>query len=298
MKKSIFCLLWLTISAFAVPPQLIKSGRFETAPDPRSVPGIEEHGGAWIWNNVTGKQIPDWEITGKVALHYYKRGPRLLDLNGGTGTIYQDILTEPGHWYYLTFYIQKNGEGGSDQTFFVAAGSETHKMEPKGSYWVKFKARTNPTRVTFSGKARGGGGPYLSRIRCIPFDPEAVAVRSQIESIYRELDRTEKDEARSGEFTKYVTEDFSWQPSEGQALSQVEYQERLRQLREKHFKVNTAIQDVTPNEDGTVTIEVERRQSQIGDYGKIESDSPHFKHTWVKIGKDWKLKRSEEVTSN
>lgn len=294
MKKWLFGVFLLVAPALAVPPQLIQDGKFELAPAPRTISGLEEHAGASVWYLTSGNgQLPNWEISGRVGLNYFKTGERLINMLG-KGTISQTIATEPGKWYYLAVLVSHDQEGGSQQALRVSAGSQTETMPSKDTGLMTFQAKSASTKIVLSGKSNGNG-PYIGNILCRPFDPETIEIQLKLGEVYRDLDRGEKSESSIQKLLSRLTEDFTYKPLEGPALDLAGFEQLVRQRIERKYKVNSAVQDAVRNDDGSITLEVERREQKPGDYGKLESSTPHFKHTWVKVGSDWKLKSAEEV---
>ncbi|ODT58579.1 hypothetical protein ABS71_18830 [bacterium SCN 62-11] len=290
---------FLSLSSWSEPVELVKDGNFEMAPSLKDGPGVENHNNLnFVWHVPAGKtSIPFWETAGSVHLwNYLPHRRKYVDLNGGKGTISQVLPTEAGKSYSLWFRYWPNDEGGAGQSMLVKYGGETRRFPAEGnrSQYIDFKAK-GPTEVTFMSGSKTAKGPILVRVRCDEFNPEADKIRGAFDSLYKILDRGEKNEADLPKLLEVLADDFSYKPREGNALDRAGFEELVRQRQAKKFKVNTAIEDLVPQADGTVLVEIERRQQEPGDYGKLQTSAPHFKQTWVKSGSGWKLKSSEEI---
>lgn len=294
MKKWLASICLIVSPALSVPLELVKDGSFELAPSPKTIANIEDHAGAYVWVIPNGKgQLPDWDVSGRVQLSFFKGGPRLANLMG-KGTISQTLATEPGKWYHLTFRFVADAEGGPQQAMLVRAGSTNRSFATGTVGSLPFQAKAPTTEIAFTGKS-SGRGPFLSRIRCVSFNPEVIKIQGQLGDIYKDMDRGEKNESDLPKLLSHLTEDYVYKAVEGASLDLAGFEQLVRQRIERKYKVNTAIEDATLNEDGSLAVEVERREQKPGDYGKLETSSPRFKHTWVKIGSQWKLKSAEEL---
>lgn len=300
LNVSLFAIFLTGVSVGEV-AQLIKDSNFRMAPQMKDGPDVENHGGAWVWHVPAGKSsIPNWECSGQLHLWQMKNNNRrIVDFLGGKGTISQTVATQPGKWYTVYLRTSARGEGGKNQTFIAnCAGQVTRVAQADlGNRTIKFQAKGPSTTLLFTGTAVGGFGPLLYQAQCAEFDPEADKIELALKTGYVEMDRGEKNEKDIPKLLSYLTEDFSYKPAEGPVLDRAGFEELVRQRLEKKYKVNSAIQEVTRNGDGSVTVEVERRQQEPGEYGKLNSSAPHFKHTWIKVGSVWKLKSSEELAA-
>lgn len=298
LNISFFAILFSGLCAGEV-AQLIKDSNFRMAPQMKEGPEVENHGGAWVWHVPAGKaSIPNWECSGQLHLWQMKHNNRrIVDFLGGKGTLSQTVATQPGKWYTVYLRTSANGEGGKNQTFIAnCAGQVTRVGQPDlGSRTLKFQAKAASTTLVFTGSAVGGFGPLLHQAQCVEFDPEADKIELALTTRYVEMDRGEKNEKDIPKLLSHLTDDFSYKPAEGPALDRAGFEEMVRQRLEKKYKVNSAIQEVTRNSDGSVTVEVERRQQEPGEYGKLNSSAPHFKQIWVKSGDSWKMKSSEQM---
>ena len=261
-------------------------------------PEVENHGGAYVAHFHSSKTaIPSWEVSGLIDVWQFKNdGYRLLDLRGGQGTIGQTVATVKGKTYALSFRVASHGEAPKGQSLNVRYGSQskTYSEADFGYHTLKFEAK-GPTILSFASASKTNYGPLLDGIQCVEFDAENEKVKMVISDVYRDMDRGEKSEADLPKLSNRLSEDFHYQPLDGAALDKAGYEDLVRQRISKNFKVNTAIERISRNDDGSVSIEVERRQKEPGEYGKVKTSAPHFKQTWVKIGNDWKLRSSEEL---
>lgn len=303
MRKRLFdislCVILLAAVSAGEGGQLVQDSNFRMAPQMKDGPDVENHGGAWVWHVPPGKSsIPNWDCSGQLHLWQMKNNNRrIVDFLGGKGSLSQTVATQPGKWYTVYVRTSANGEGGTNQTFIAnCAGQVTRISQPDlGGRIIKFQAKAAATTLTFTGSATGGYGPLLMQAQCAEFDPEADKIEIALSTSYVEMDRGEKNEKDIPKLLAHLTDDFSYKPAEGPVLDRAGFEELVRRRLEKKFKVNSAIQEVTRNTDGTVTIEVERRQQEPGEYGKLNSSSPHFKQVWIKSGDSWKMKSSEEI---
>jgi len=286
-------LLALTATLGAETPNLVRDGSFAEATTPTAVPNIENHPGAYVWKLPT---LPGWALNGNTSLHYSKHnGMRSLDVSGGTAS--QSIATLPGKTYRLTFGAFVDGEFKNPCTLNVKFGGTSLHLEVTNSgayYWAKATAKDSSLELAFSG-GKQPGGPRLVRVKCVEFNPAGEPIQAALEGTYREMDRGEKYEKDIAQFLAVLTDDFSWQPLEGQALDRAGYEAQVRRRIEKKFKVNTQIVEVNPNSDGSASVEVERRETEPGNYGKLDARAPHYLHTWIKSGNSWKLKSAQEL---
>lgn len=277
----------------AEPVNLIRDGDFAEAPDPAGVAN-EHHLNADIWQNPS---IPGWTLIG-CTLDYVKV-PNVRLLNIARGRASQSIATIPGRSYRVTFDVIMNSEYRVDTAVVYRAGKKNGKIPVQGgrSYkgcWFRFQASDNTTEVSFSGQG-APGGPRIRDIRCVEFDPSGQKVQALLEPVYRDMDRAEKNEKDLEKLTSLLTDDFTYQPLQGHALDRAGYENLMRQHYEKRFKVNSEIVASSQKEDNLACMEVERRESLPGDYGRLETRAPHFLHTWVKLGGAWKLRSAQEM---
>lgn len=291
--RSLLLALALSAALGAETPNLIRDGSFAEATMPTAVPGIENHPGAYVWIRPS---VPGWLLNGRTSLHYSKHnGVRSLDVSGGTAS--QSIPTVPGKAYRLTFGAFVDGEFKNPCTLNVKFGGTSMHLDVSNAgawYWAKETAKGSSLEVAFSG-GKQPGGPRLVRVKCVEFNPAGEPIQAALEGTYRDMDRGEKYEKDLAQFLAVLSEDFSWQPLEGQPLDRAGYESLVRRRQEKKFKVNTQIVEVNPNPDGSASVEVERRETEPGDYGKLDSRAPHFLHIWVKSGNSWKLKSAQEL---
>ncbi|MBX3166578.1 MAG: hypothetical protein KF760_04165 [Candidatus Eremiobacteraeota bacterium] len=291
--RHFYIALALSRALGAEPVDLVQNGSFADAPAPASIP-MEHHANAEIWLT---PRLPGWTLAGAQLVYRKVPNERVLDLTKGRAS--QVIPTEAGKTYRLVWDMEMSSEFMSKGVLMVSAGrTEKFNLGPGLSYrncWLNFQAKGSSTQLTFAG-AGGTGGPSIKRIHCYARDLSGYAVEQLLGPVYREMDRGEKSEKDLDKFTSVLADDFSWQPLEGQALDRTGYENLVRQRLEKKFKVNTEIIESTQKEENVCVFEVERRESQSGDYGKLESRAPHFLHTWVKVGTTWRLKSAEEVT--
>ena len=271
---------------------LIQNGDFADAPAPASIP-MEHHANAEIWLSPT---LPGWKLSGAHLVYHKVPNDRMLDLTKGRAS--QTVATVPGQTYRLVWDMEMSSEFNSKGAIVVTA-ERTQKFDlgPGLRYrncWFNFQAKGSSTQITFAG-AGGTGGPSIKGVHCYARDLSGYKVEQLLAPVYRDMDRGEKSEKDLEKLTSLLTDDFTWQPLEGPALDRAGYENLVRQRLEKKFKVNTEIVESSQKEENLVTFEVERRESLSGDYGKLESRNPHFRHTWVKVGNTWKLKSAEEL---
>ena len=293
------CAAFLSLPLWSEPVELVQDGNFEMAPSLKDGPDVENHNNLnFIWHVPAGKtSIPFWECTGTVNLwNYLPHRRKYVDLHGGKGSISQTLATESGKSYSLRFRYWSNTEGGAGQSLLVKYGGESKRFPAEGprTSEIEFKAK-GPTEIAFMSGAKTNMGPVLVRVRCDEFNPEADKIRGAFDGLYKVLDRGEKNESDLPKLLEVLADDFSYKPREGNALDRAGFEELVRQRQAKKFKVNTAIEDLVPQADGTVLVEIERRQQEPGDYGKLQTSAPHFKQVWMKSGSSWKLKSSEEI---
>ncbi|MBN9420331.1 MAG: hypothetical protein J0I12_33090 [Candidatus Eremiobacteraeota bacterium] len=283
--------LALTGNLWAERIDLIKNGDFVDAPEPASVP-MEHHGNAEIWLTPI---LPGWTL--KNAQLVYRKVPSVRLLEVSTGRASQNLATVPGQTYRLDWESQMSSEGRGTGKLIVTAG-KTHQfdLQPGTRYrgcWLNFVAKGTSTEVTFAGA--GATGVSIRAVHCYAKDLSGYQVEQLLAPFYRDMDRGEKTEKDLEKLTALLTDDFTWTPLEGQALDRAGYENLVRQRLEKKFKVNSEIVESSQKEDNLAVFEVERRETQSGDYGKLETSTPHFRHTWVKVGNVWKLKSAEEI---
>ena len=273
-------------------PNLILDGNFEEVPSPDKLTGLENHANAYCWHQPT---VPGWQLAGKTPFVFIKNPSRRgLDVSNGSAS--QVLATVPGNSYTLTFRAFMNTEFRKNCTVLVDCGGQTsrHQISPEGSFSVDFVAKGSSTKVTFSG-AGEAGGPRIYQVKCVGFDAAARKLINQLESVYRDLDRGEKSERDLSALTALLAPDFSWQPLEGAARDRSGYEDLVRSRFDKKFKVSSELLNASTQSDGSIQMEVERRESQLAAYGKVDVANTRFLHTWIKSDKGWLLKSAQQV---
>lgn len=287
----LFIALALTGSLWAERVDLIQNGDFVDAPEPASVP-MEHHGNAEIWLTPV---LPGWSL--KNAQLVYRKVPSVRLLEVSTGRASQTLQTVPGQTYRLAWEMQMSSEGRGTGNLVVTA-VQNHKFDLQPGYryracWMNFVAKGATTQVTFAGA--GATGVSIRAVHCYAKDLSGSDTEQLLAPLYRDMDRGEKTEKDLEKLLTQLTDDFTWTPLEGQPLDRAGYENLVRQRLEKKFKVNSEIVESSQKDPNIAVFEVERRETQPGDYGKLESNTPHFRHTWVKVGNTWKLKSAEEI---
>jgi len=165
-----------TVDATADPcgPNLISNGSFEHGTDPGSYHTI----------NVDSTDLDDWSVTkGTVdvvgTLWPASAGARSIDLDGVSfGAISQEIKTDPGKTYVVTFDLSGNGYGPPTvKTMRLSAGGDSsqytfdvskrpyHSMGWQTHTW-RFVAGHKSTTITFESLDTENGyfGPILDNV--------------------------------------------------------------------------------------------------------------------------------------
>jgi hypothetical protein len=293
MKLVRICLLMLSLlyPLGAEPQNLVLDGDFSEVPSPDKLTNVQNHANAWIWMTPV---IPGWELSGTTNFVFIKDPSRRgLDICQGSAS--QTIATIPGNSYRLSIFAFMNQEFRRDCRLNVTCAGQTFHflLAPEGHFEANFVAKSTQTRLLFSG-AGDLGGPRLSQVRCVGFDPAARKLMDQFVASYQAMDRGEKSERDLAGLTAVLAPDFSWQPLEGSGRDRASYEELVRLHWDKKFKVYTELLDAKPQTDGSVLVEVERRETITGDYGKIENSRSQWTHIWVKSGSGWLLKSAQQ----
>ena len=291
-KNGIAVFALLAQISWAETPNLIQNGNFESVPPASQIPGMEEHANASYWKQ---PKISDWQLGGTTTFIFVKQ-PSMRGLDVSKGTASQTIPTIPGNTYRITLTCFMNTEFRRDCTLTITCDGKTSRfpVAPQANVATEFVARSNATAITFGGQGEAGG-PRISRVRCVGFDAATRRILNQLEPVYRELDRAEKSEKDLTGLNSRLAEDFSWQPLEGPGRDRSGYEDLVRQRFEKKFKVYTEPVDASVQADGSYQVEVVRRESYSGDYGKLETSSLRFQHVWVKSGNAWMLKSARQL---
>lgn len=277
---------------------LVVNGNWREAPARASLGALEEHAGASVWTVPSGSTaLGTWTSQGHVWLIYSKRnGSRWAGL-GSNSSISQDVATVPGQHYVLQFTTVTDVEGPANSKLLVQFGGETKTFAVPAQGWrqvYNFMAKANTTTLRFTAQVKGGGGPQLGRIGLWAFDPEEEKLKAKLGEFYKSLDRAEKYPEHFAKHQEFLTDDFSWQPKEGTAQDKETYLNAVMARMERKVKVNTVVEEVEVTPEGLL-VEVERREVIPGDYGKVDSNTPHFRHLWIRQGDAWKLKSAEEI---
>jgi choice-of-anchor C domain-containing protein len=134
-----------------------------------------ESGATDISNWVVGTGDIQWIKSEYWAAH---TGDKSIDLSGDEpGSIYQDLETTPGAWYFVTFWIAGNTDSGPVQKVAevsVPGRSQlytfdiTGKSRPGNMGWTQeefiFRASTTETRLTFTGVSGGAFGAAIDDV--------------------------------------------------------------------------------------------------------------------------------------
>jgi len=160
------------------PTNLIINGDFETPQAPDRCLAL------------SSDQLPGWKIERgdvDVVSTYWpaEHGNQSLDLNGLTsGAISQTIVTEPSHWYRLTFFYAGNPDenaADSDRAAEVQWGDKLLTiLHPKlgtltDMNWQRrefvVQAKTAKTTLAFISVNDGAYGVALDDVSLVPCDP-------------------------------------------------------------------------------------------------------------------------------
>lgn len=290
---SILLVLLVGISVVAEPAKnLIQNGNFEEVPAAAQIPGLEEHANASYWKQ---PKLAGWQLSGATTFVFIKQ-PSRRGLDVSTGTASQTVATIPGNSYRVTLNAFMNTEHRQNCTLTISCGGQTSRfaVAPQASITTDFVAKKEATTITFGGLGESGG-PRICQVRCVGFDAAARKILNQLEQVYRELDRAEKAEKNLPVLRSLLADDFSWQPLDGAIRDKVAYEDLVRQRLDKKFKVYSELLDASLQPDGSYLVELERRESFSGDYGKVVTTSLRYSHTWAKSGDKWVLKSARQL---
>ncbi|MBS2034370.1 DUF642 domain-containing protein [bacterium] len=290
--SSILIIAALVACASAEAPNLIRDGDWAEVPPLSTVSPLERHANADYWPQPV---IPGWELGGKTIFIEVKH-PALRALDISAGSASQTIATLPGSAYRLTFSASINyTERSKSCRMKVTCGDQTfnYTVAPVGSFEASFVAQSTQTKITFAGVG-DPGGPRFSRVRCVGFDAAARKLMDQLADSYQALDRGEKSARDLDKALALLAPDFSWTPSQGSPRDRSSYEDLVRQRLDKKFKVHTELLNAKSLPDGSIQVEVERRETQDGDYGKLESSTSSWTQVWVKNASGWQLKSAQQ----
>jgi hypothetical protein len=294
MLKHITIVCWLTTCSWAQSGELLQNASLSEVPDPASIPGVENHAGAWIWKIPSGKSLTGWTVSAPVEFWSMKRtGWRLLNLRG-RGTASQEIRTVPGQTYALRFRAGQDPHIGVG-TLILRFGEERREVNVPNSvnsFDYLFKAKQNATLLQFTGK--GSGGPLLLAPSLRLYNQSEEAVKLALNEVYKRLNQGEKNETDLAKHMAELTEDFTFVPKEGSPLNREAYESAVRNRAAKRPSVYSVIESVQITPEGAIA-QVERRVVTSGDYGKTDTDSSLYRHTWIQTGTTWKMQKSEEI---
>jgi len=161
---------WAQEKAAAKPENLVVNGGFEQGADPGGYKGYGPK-----------DKLPGWTVTkGSVDVigTYFKCAHgRCLDVNGGSnGTIRQNIATEAGKKYRVSFALSANPQcGDAKKVLRVSAGKESKQfvvMAKPTIPWVRrtwdFTAEADKTPLSFSSVGKDSAcGPMLDDVAVV-----------------------------------------------------------------------------------------------------------------------------------
>lgn len=271
-------------------PELIVNGSFE-----QCTPDFD---GPWYSFPAPSTAIAGWTVgLADVDLHQAPafqvlHGRRYVDLNGyNNGSIRQQINTEPGASYLISFYMTTNPDGGSVyRPMYVRAGKQTKSFSPRtegasrensqwGTYTMEFTATEAKTVIEFASKVPAGvHGAVIDNVSVKKIDPSKVQKVDPNQSPFADFTTTPQrlqDSLRLATRNQIVDAGTNFLPN--QPVTRVDFVKwlvRIRHLDEVSPKTPT-YDDVPVSDVNYKYVETATKEKLVNDFD--EEDETLFK---------------------